>query len=214
MRVGSLHQSILQGLRDVVRAHICAFGKISDRACDFSYQVVAARAETKPLDGGAQQDTPPRIRPAERRDGGTPQIRVRTRVLTAVARVLGRSGNTDASPYGGCRLSRVRVRDGLRGNGGDVDDEIDAVAQRSGEAAAVLRDLDGRAAADPPLVAQKPTRARIHGGDKNEVRRKDRGASRAGNRHATVLERLSQHLEHAPVELGHLVEEEHAVVRE
>ena len=33
-------------------------------------------------------------------------------------------------------------------------------------------------------------------------------------RDAPLLERLAQHFEHAPAELRHLVEEQHAVVRE
>ena len=37
---------------------------------------------------------------------------------------------------------------------------------------------------------------------------------RARDAHRAVLERLAQHLEHVPAELRHLVEEEHAVVRE
>ena len=46
------------------------------------------------------------------------------------------------------------------------------------------------------------------------MRGKDRRARGAGNRDAPVLQRLAQHLEHPAIELRHLVEEQHAVVRE
>ena len=198
----------------MIRAHTGGSRKVGDRASDLAHAVVAARAEAEPFDGGAQKDAPFRVRPAELCDGSAPQVGVGAGVQTPISRLLSGSGGADAPPDDRRRFAGLRVCDRLYRDSGDVGDEIDAVAERSGEAAAVLRDLDGCAAARPPLVAQKPTWARIHGGDEHEVGWKDRSAGRTGNRHAAVFQRLSQHFEYAPVELGHLVEEEHAVVRE
>ena len=83
-----------------------------------------------------------------------------------------------------------------------------------GQPAAILRNLRRRAAAGAMLVAEEPARTRVHRRDQHEPRGEDGGPRRAGDRDAPFLERLTQHLEHAAIELRHLVEEEHAVVRE
>ena len=62
----SLHQSILQGLRDVIGAHVGGPRQIGDRSRDLAHAVVPARAEAKPFDGRVQQDAPLRVRPAKR----------------------------------------------------------------------------------------------------------------------------------------------------
>src|SRR5687767_14288423 len=49
-----------------------------------------------------------------------------------------------------------------------LDDEVDPVAQRSGEPPAVVRDLRRRAAARPAVVSAESARARIHGGHEDE----------------------------------------------
>jgi hypothetical protein len=64
------------------------------------------------------------------------------------------------------------------------------------------------------LVAKESARARVHGGDQHEPCGERDGSGRASDRHASLFKRLTQHLEGASIELGHLVEEQHAVVRQ
>jgi hypothetical protein len=55
-------------------------------------------------------------------------------------------------------------------------------------------------------------RTGIHGRDKLEARREVGLPRRAGDAHPPGFERLAQRFEHVPVELGQLVEKQHAVV--
>jgi hypothetical protein len=59
-----------------------------------------------------------------------------------------------------------------------------------------------------------PARAGVHRADHEEPRGEDGGACGASHGHGAELERLAEHFQGAAVELGHLVEKEHAVVRE
>ena len=63
-------------------------------------------------------------------------------------------------------------------------------------------------------VAARPARAEVHRRDELEARREDHPARHPRNADVAVLERLPQRLERGALELGQLVEKEHAAVRE
>ena len=63
-------------------------------------------------------------------------------------------------------------------------------------------------------IAGEAARARVHRADQHEARGEGHRARGARDADAAFLERLAQHFERTPAELGHLVEEQHAVVRE
>ena len=52
----------------------------------------------------------------------------------------------------------------------------------------------------------------VHGGHKDEVGREGRAIHRPADGDLAFLQRLAEHFERLAVELGHLVEEEHALV--
>ena len=56
--------------------------------------------------------------------------------------------------------------------------------------------------------------AGIHGGNQHETRRIGHAVVGAGNRDLANLERLAQRVEHLRLELGQLVEEQHAMMGE
>src|SRR6188508_1688328 len=64
------------------------------------------------------------------------------------------------------------------------------------------------------VLARESTRAWIHRRNEEKASGEGGRARRASDRDAAFLDRLPQHFEHSPVELGHLVEEQHAAVRE
>ena len=72
----------------------------------------------------------------------------------------------------------------------------------------------GRAAAAAVERPGEPARTRVHRGDELEPCRERRRPAGPSDRDPTLLERLAQRLEHVPVELRQLVEEQHAVIRE
>ena len=92
--------------------------------------------------------------------------------------------------------------------------QVEAIAQRPGQPAAIAQHLLRRAAAFPHGVAGEPARARVHRPHEHEPGGEERRPRRPRDRDASFFERLAQHLEHVAAELEHLVEEEHAVVGE
>ena len=95
----------------------------------------------------------------------------------------------------------------------DVDQQVHPVEQRPAQPPAVAAQI--RLAAPAPVAdAGEPARARVGGGDEHEPRREHQRPLAAHDRHAPVLERLAQRVEARALELGELVEEQHAVVGE
>src|SRR5207344_3200497 len=94
------------------------------------------------------------------------------------------------------------------------EDEVEAVEQRAGELVAVAREPLRRAAALGGRVTAPAARAQVHRRDEHEAGRKDDASSGPRDRYEAVLQRLAQRLERRTLELGELVEEQHAAVRE
>lgn len=90
--------------------------------------------------------------------------------------------------------------------------DIDAVQQRAGDAVLVTQADVCRAAAGHALVAVVAARAGIHGGDQLEVGGEVGMPCRARDGDVAGFHRLAQHVQHAAVELGQLVEEQHAAM--
>src|SRR5207249_10773867 len=81
---------------------------------------------------------------------------------------------------------------------GELDVQVDTVEERARQTAEVPSPLRGRAQAGIERGASAT--ARIGGGDQLEPSGEIADAAGAGDRDATVLDRLTQRLEHVPVE--------------
>jgi hypothetical protein len=112
------------------------------------------------------------------------------------------------------RLTSDAVDDRAHRDSRDVDDEIDAIAERTGEAVLILRDLYGRTPARPAIVAGKPAGARVHRTDENKARREDCGPCGARDRHVSLFEGLPEDFEDTSIEFRHFIHEEDPVMRE
>ena len=109
--------------------------------------------------------------------------------------------------WAGGHLGELGERDG-----GDLDVQVDAVEQGAGDATEVLLDLGRRAGAGAAGIRPVSAGTGIHGGDEDEVGGESRAAEGPADGHLAFLERLAQDLERLAIELGHLVEEEDALV--
>ena len=87
-------------------------------------------------------------------------------------------------------------------------------SKRTGELVAVQLHPVGSTDASAHPVAFEPARTRVGGGHEREPRRELHRSHGAGDHDAAVLERLSQSFDGVAAELGELVEEEDAVMRE
>ena len=103
----------------------------------------------------------------------------------------------------------------VEGNARDLDLQIDAVEQRPGEFADVLRHCSVVAAAFGAARSAIAARARIHRGDELKARRIRKRSGGARDRDAMPSSNgWRMHLDRAARELGEFVEEKHAVMRE
>ena len=93
------------------------------------------------------------------------------------------------------------------------DPHVDAVEQWPAHATDIAISLLGAAPAHPVLRTVPTTPARVHRGDELEPRRVPHVPMGPDDLDGAILERLPERIEHAPVELGELVEEQDAQVR-
>src|SRR4051794_25944314 len=119
----------------------------------------------------------------------------------------------DARSDRGGRFRLVRADEGDRREPRHRHPQVDAVAERAGDAAGVALDRGERTAASAlgkgPGVAAG---ARIHRGDELEASGEGDRPTRPHDRHPALLERLAKCLEDVPVEFRELVEEQHAPI--
>src|SRR5207302_6210495 len=165
----------------------------------------AARGETALGSPALEQ----RANTAERRVGpqpGGPERAVEAALasqLPAASRddPLANHGGGFPGRLGGKRLQR-RPR--------HIDAQIDPVEERARESALVEVEHARRAAAAPQVVARPAARAGIGGSYQDEPGGVGHGARRAGDGDPALLQRLAEGLQRRRVELGELVEKEHA----
>ena len=127
------------------------------------------------------------------------------------ARDLPGARRDHAGPDGGGGLAGGAAGEvGVR-EGGDLEVEIDAVEQGTGEAAQVAGPLRRRTGAG----GQRGTAAAagVGGGDELEAGGEDHGAGGPRDDHARVREGLAERLEHPRGELGQLVQERTTRIR-
>ena len=112
-----------------------------------------------------------------------------------------------------CRFAGASVGDRLNWQSRHRHDQVQAISQGTGNATSIRGDLSGSTPARAAVIAEKSARTGIHGGYEHEASGKHRRARCPGDGHTPFLERLSEDLEDSTVELRHLVQEQHAVVR-
>ena len=188
--------------------------EIRDRAGDAQHAPRGARREAEAVDGAAEQlrarpasasTMPLEIGVGEAAHSRTPARRrcrsraAATRSRTAALPALGAAAAASSS------AQRHRPH---------VDVQVDAVEQRAREARLIARELAVVAAAIAHAAAEPAAGARVRRCDELELGREGHVPPRARTRRRAVLEHLAQRLERPPLELGQLVEEEHAAVRE
>ena len=94
------------------------------------------------------------------------------------------------------------------------DHEVEPVQESPGELVPECRQPLGRALAVRGRIAPRPARTEVHRRNELEPGRERRPPSDPRDADDTVLERLAERLERGPLELGELVQDEHAPVRE
>ncbi len=89
--------------------------------------------------------------------------------------------------------------------------QVDAVQQGTRNLLLVLADHGGRAGALPVGISVVAADARVHAGHQDEAGGVDQARLHARHVHNPVLQRLPQDLQHVPLELRQLIQEEHVL---
>ena len=199
---------------DVALPHLGGAAQVGDGARNPKHAEEAACTQLHALAGKGQQ---PRGR--RRCAGGVLQRGAVQRGIARApldARVAGRltrARRANALPHRRRRLSGPAVEELAEPLPGNVDHQVDPIADGTAQAAGVFAESARRAAATG-LVAEVTAGARVGGRDEGEVGGEVNGAARPDHDHGAFLERLAQCLEVAPREFADLIEEQHAAMSE
>ena len=172
------------------------------------------RARSAPSRSRAAAPLPPRAAAGRVAALDRTQLRVREAAAPVEALTLALPRRLDALAHRGARLARGGAGQLLVLHPRHVDEEVEAVEQRPGDAPLVARDRRLGAGARPTAVAVVAAGARVHRRDEQDPRGERHRAAHARDRDRAGLERLTQSLECRWRELRELVEEEHAAVCE
>ena len=99
-------------------------------------------------------------------------------------------------------------------HGGDIDVNVDAIHERTGNLGDVALDHRRGALAIAGAVIVESARAGIHGGGQHKARGKRERHGGAGNRDRAILKWLPQDFEHVAGKLGEFVEKKQAIMGE
>src|SRR5215469_10620515 len=160
----------------MLRQHLAGASERRDRARDPAHTSPAPPRERQAIDRSREQ-----LLSGGRQGGGGPAELGPALEHTAPDRLGALAGRRG-------ELVRPRAR--------ERDDEIEAVEQRPGQLVAVAIELLRRARAARPRIASATTRTEVHRSDEHETGREEPTAANPGDRHGTVLERLTQGFEH------------------
>src|SRR5262249_3661983 len=183
---------VRERLGEVLGQYLGGSGEQGDRPGHPRHASPAPPGEREPIDRSRQQLL-----------GGARQPRY--------GRVERRAPGEDAGPY---RLGALAGRRGELGGARsrERDDEVEAVEERARELVAVAVELLWRARAARTRIAAHATRTEGHRPPEDKARGIEPPTADTGDRHRSLLERLSERLEHRPRELGKLVEHQDATV--
>ena len=184
--------------------------EIGDRARDAQDAVIAAGGERHGVKRLMHELLALGRERAELSEGARSHVRVGRGGVVPVAGALHGAGGVDTRADGLRRLSGRGLGELVKVQRRHLDDDVDAVEQRTGYARMVAAHVARRAAAAPRGMPIPAALAGVHGAHEHEAARIRHGAGRARDGNAAVLERLAHRLEHGGRKLRQLVEKEHA----
>jgi hypothetical protein len=189
------------GLGHVRGCHMFAASQVGHRTRHFKNAVIRTRRPVQMPGRGVQQALSGFVRRAITIDVARAEV--------TVGRALARQLHRTRLCYPRCdhaaRFPVTTCAHALGSQRRDRQLDIDAIEQGPRDTALVAQHGGLKAAAFATGVPEPAARARIHRRDELEARRKIGLMRRARNRDLARFERLAQHFEHAPVELGQLV---------
>src|SRR5690348_8663738 len=189
--------------------------EVGDGSCHTQHPVKRARREAQSLGGRREQLPRVRLDRCRRLQPASGRAAVRRRPTERrVARALTLAGAFDTRSR--VRRSLTLLAHGELANGYCFHRyvEIDPIDEWPRQACAVAKNVRRGARAALRRVAGAPARTGIHCADEREARRIADAPRRSGDDDVPILERLTHRIERVSWKLEHLVEKQHAQVRE
>ncbi len=195
-------------------ADIRAAGEVGHGAAHLEDAVVGAGAEAEAVHGLFEEGLAGGIDAADLAQLLAAHLGVAVDLLPFVPVLLDLPRDDDALAHVGALLRRAFGAQLGEWHGGHFDVDVDAVQQRATHLVEVFLHHTGRADAFLVGMVVVATRTRIHRRHEHETGRILHREPRAADGDHTILQGLAQDLQHLALELGQLVQEEHAVVRQ
>ena len=190
--------------------HALAAGQIGDGARHAQHAGIAARRQPERVGGLRQQALAVGIRCGVGLQGLAIGFGVAADGGAGIARSLPGPCGGDAGGDLRAGLGRRRQREIGGRQRRHLDVQIDAVEQRPRQFALIFAGAARGAGAGQARIAQVAAAAGVHGGDQLHARRIGDMGGGARHLHLAGFQRLAQAVEHAALELGQLIEEQHA----
>ena len=204
----------MDGLGDMLGLNFLAAVEVGNGAGDLTDAVIAAGRQAERVKGLPHQLRAGLVQLAEFAQLSRLHIRVAEAGRPGKALALAASRRLDPRLDRAGRLRFLVAAQIVEIERRDLDDNVDAVEQRPGDAREIIVDGGRRAGAAPGGVAVPAAAAGVHRADELKLAGKARRARRAGNGHHAVLKRLAHDLQRFLAELRQFVEKQHALVCE
>ena len=186
-------------------------GEVGDRARDAHDAVMTARGQAEPGHGPGEHDLRIRRHRTHSSQNPTGDVGIQTHPRPRASLPLPLARAHDSPTYGRGVVAGGGAGELLSREGGQLDVQVDTIEQRARQTPEVAVALRGRAEAT--IESGAAATARIGGRHELEACRKIADSTGARDGHPAILHRLPQRLEDVLLELGQLVQEEHALIR-
>ena len=210
----NIPRPVLDGLGEMARPDVLHASQVGDGAGQLEQAVVGARRKLELAHGRFHQRARGIVQDAEFAHFRRAHICIAADISSLEAPPLALAGRFHPETNGFRRFPKSLVAQLLILYPGDFDVDVDAVQQRAGDTLLVLGDRAGGAGTLLDRIPIIAAGAGVHGSHQLEIGGESQRALRPADGDDLVLDGLAHHFQDTRAELGQLVQEEHAAVRQ
>jgi hypothetical protein len=200
--------AVLQRLGQMSRLDVWTAGQIRNRPRQFEDAVVGARGKLELVHGGFDQAAGGIVQGAVFAYFGGAHIGIAGEIGAGETLALDLAGGFDAGAHGLGGFTQAGIAQFFIFHARDVDVNVNAVEERTGDALLVFGHYAGGAGAGFDRVAVVTAGAGVHGGDQLEGSREGERAVRAADGDDFIFDGLAHHFQNARAELGQLIQQQ------
>lgn len=207
-----IERSVVDGFAEVVAVDVVAGGEVGDGAADAEDFVVGSGGQAHLFHRRLQQRFGVGFQFAVFADLGRGHAAVQSQRVLAEATLLHFSRGLHVGLHLLAAGSDRLIGELPEGDWGDFDMDIQAIEQWAADPTDIAFDLQRVAFALPLRIAAITAGAGVHCGDQHDVGGEGQAAHRTADRDRAVFQRLTQHFQCPPIELGQFIQEQHPIL--